>query len=135
MFLDNRGVTHRTFPKLRDLIVELGGGRLDAVVADAPFLKWAISEGRKAGEFESVGVLPYEFEPQSHGFALPEDPDLEESVNRALFTVLRQPESRHSVRLAEEVSVRMELSRLAARRPADCGGLARQALRAGFARG
>lgn len=98
MFLDSQGVAHRTFPTLRDLIEELGGGGLDAVAADAPFLKWAIREGQKAGEYESVGVIPYEFEPQSYGFALPEDPDLEESVNRALLTVLRRPEWRQEVR-------------------------------------
>jgi len=97
-FLDAQGVAHRTYPEIRDLIVELDGRRLDAVVADKSFLRWAIKEGQEQGRFDSLAVLPYEFEPQRYGFALPEDRAFEESLNVALLAALRRPEWKREVR-------------------------------------
>jgi polar amino acid transport system substrate-binding protein len=93
-FLDGQGITYRAQSDLSELIEMLDRGALDAVAFDAPFLKYAIKEGRAEGRFESLAVLPYEFEPQSYGFALLEDDDLQEGVNRALLKVLKRPEWR-----------------------------------------
>lgn len=96
-FLERNGITHRTYPDLEKLLVELDQGRLGAVVADADFLKYAIKKRAEAGANESLAVLPYEFQQQNYGIALLEEGGLQEAVNRALLQVIVTPEWKEEV--------------------------------------
>ncbi len=61
--------------------------RVDAVVMDAPALKYEILRGRGQGRFEDLEVLPYEFEEQNYAFALQDESEYVEVLNRALLSV------------------------------------------------
>ena len=50
---------------------------------DEPVLRWWLASSDDA---EGLGVLPVVFEPQDYGFALPEDSELREAVNRAVLS-------------------------------------------------
>jgi polar amino acid transport system substrate-binding protein len=97
-FLRANGIAHQTMQDLDSMMVDLQGGRLDAVVSDAAYLKYTIHEGRKKGHYGSITVLPYEFDSQNYGFALEPNSSIKESVNQALLVVRKSPEWRQKLK-------------------------------------
>ena len=84
-FLDRRGISAVSFPTVEDGLGAIVDGRVDAMVYDAPLLRYLVRT-RYAG---SVMILPATFERQDYGFALPSGSPLREPVNRALLRVIR----------------------------------------------
>ena len=97
LFLRKNGIAHQTNPELEALVADLDSGRLDAIVADAAFLKYTLKLGKEQGKYQSLEVLPYEFESQNYGFALEQDSEFVESLNQALLTVRTTAEWREKV--------------------------------------
>lgn len=60
---------------------ELARGRVDAIVYDAPLLRWQIKR-EHPGELR---VLPLQLERQDYAFALPGGSPLRESLNTSLL--------------------------------------------------
>ena len=96
-FLRVNGITHQTRQNLDDLVTDLDAGDFDAIVSDAAFLQYRINKGKELGQFESLSVLPYEFEAQNYAFVLGFDSPYREAINRALLTVRMQREWRDKV--------------------------------------
>ena len=86
-YLQENGIAYRKFSNLKEMIAALDTGHLDAVVSDAAFLRYEIKRGKESGRFESLSVLPYEFEKQNYGIALPENSPHIEKLNQALLSV------------------------------------------------
>lgn len=84
-YLERRGITAVPFATVEDGLGAIVDGRVDAMVYDAPLLRYLVRT-RFAG---SVMILPATFERQDYGFALPSGSPLREPVNRALLRVIR----------------------------------------------
>jgi polar amino acid transport system substrate-binding protein len=97
-FLQRNGIAHESRVDLETLITDLDGGRLDAIVADESFLRFALMQGKSQGKYRDLSVLPYEFDSQNYGFALAEGGELLEEVNLALLEIRRTPEWKGMVR-------------------------------------
>ena len=95
--LESNGILHQTRPDLDRLVTDLDKGLLDAIVADAAFLKYRIKQGKQQGQFKSLTVLPYELEAQNYAFVLAEDSPLREKVNRAMLSVRAQRQWREKI--------------------------------------
>jgi polar amino acid transport system substrate-binding protein len=87
VYLTENGISHITFDDKKDMMASLDAGKLDAVVSDAAFLKYEISQAKKSGKFEELSVLPYEFSKQFYAIALPEGSPHIEQLNQALLKV------------------------------------------------
>lgn len=96
-FLRERNVTHRTYAEVPEMLQALDAGALDAVVADAPVLKYEIKRGREHGALQQVSLLPHVFEKQNYALVLPSDSPHEEAVNRALLRMRESPEWRQAL--------------------------------------
>ncbi len=96
-FLRANGIAHQTMDELDKMMIELDAGRIDAVVADAAYLKYAIHRGRQQGLFASLSVLPYEFDSQNYGFVMQGESPLTETLNLALLVVRKSPEWRQQL--------------------------------------
>jgi len=92
--LDRMGIAGRRVATLDDAIGLLNDGRVDAVVHDAPILRYLVNEER-AGESR---VLDATFEPQQYGVALPPGSELREEVNQAILAELKEQAWRDTVR-------------------------------------
>ena len=90
-------VLHQTRPDLDSLVADLDNGLLDAIVADAAFLKFRINQGKQQGQFKSLTVLPYELEAQNYAFVLAEDSPLRERINRTMLSVRAQRQWREKI--------------------------------------
>jgi polar amino acid transport system substrate-binding protein len=86
-YLDRAGIAYQTYPGVPQMLTALDRGRLDAVVADDPVLRYEIKRGMEAGRYIALRVLPYRFERQNYGLVLREDPEFHETINRALLLV------------------------------------------------
>jgi polar amino acid transport system substrate-binding protein len=84
-FLRARNVTHRTYPEIPTMLEALNAGALDAVVADAPVLKYEIKRAREQGRLADVSLLPHQFAKQNYALVLPSGSPHEEPINRALL--------------------------------------------------
>ncbi|MCB9892440.1 MAG: transporter substrate-binding domain-containing protein [Planctomycetes bacterium] len=83
-WLDDQGLRFRSFASVNDAMAELAGGKLDAVVYDAPILEWLASR-----EFDGLKVLPQTLMRQDYAFALRKnDNELREAINEQLLTFL-----------------------------------------------
>ncbi|MES1952996.1 transporter substrate-binding domain-containing protein [Salinisphaera hydrothermalis] len=82
--LRQRGIGFRATATLDAALGALAAGRVDAVVYDAPLLKY-----RLRNEFPGqMTVLAHTFERQDYAFALPQGSDLREPINRAILATL-----------------------------------------------
>jgi len=90
-FLRKNGIAHEEKPDLETLIAEIEQGRLDAVVADAAFLRYTLKRGKERGKYNDLSVLPYKFDNQNYGFALEQKSPLLENVNQALLEIRKTP--------------------------------------------
>ena len=89
-FLHSNGISTLTFPSVKDGLNALSKGKVDAMVYDAPLLKY-FAQTEFKGE---VDVSPVTFERQDYGFALPENSPLREKSNRILLRIVRSDEWR-----------------------------------------
>jgi polar amino acid transport system substrate-binding protein len=83
-YLDRRHITYATAPTIVDGLRLVAADQADAMVYDAPPLKY-LAKHELGG---AVIVLPQVFERQDYGFALPDGSPLREDLNRALLTEL-----------------------------------------------
>ncbi|MFN2168308.1 MAG: ABC transporter substrate-binding protein, partial [Anaerolineae bacterium] len=87
-YLDEKLIRYKTAPDLSDALAVLAAGRADAVVYDAPILRYLVNEGY-ASELQ---VLPTVFARQDYGIALPSGSPLREELNRHILRIIRTPE-------------------------------------------
>jgi ABC-type amino acid transport substrate-binding protein len=87
-FLERRMIRYGTMPGLREALDALEAGEVDAVVYDAPALRYLVEEGHA----DTLRVLPQVLQRQDYGIALPPDSPLREEINRTLLEVIRSPE-------------------------------------------
>lgn len=94
-FLHRNGIAHQAMEDLQVMIEALDQGELDAIVSDAAFLKYSLQQGKTAGKYQSLSVLPYEFDNQNYGFAMQHKSKFDEDVNQALL-IVRKTQEWHS---------------------------------------
>lgn len=87
-FLTAQKVAHTSFPKTVLALQEVAEGRLDAVVADAPIMRYLV-----LNDFpnSSLTVLSKTLKYESYGFGLRPNSVLREDINRILLEKLREP--------------------------------------------
>jgi ABC-type amino acid transport substrate-binding protein len=79
-YLERRGIAFRSVATVKEGIEAVAAGDVDAMVYDAPLLRYV---AKHAGR--DVVVLSRTFKRQEYGFALPEGSPLREPINRALL--------------------------------------------------
>ncbi len=92
-FLDDHRVRHQTLPSLTEALDRLAAGETDAVLYDAPVLRYLV----RTDYPETLRALPEELERQDYGIALPQGSALREPINRALLEIVRAPDWRPSL--------------------------------------
>lgn len=80
-WLGHRNISHRDVESIEDGLRDLSRGKIEALVYDAPMLKYLIRDGYEG----RLAVLPGLFAKQFYGIALPPDSPLREEINRALL--------------------------------------------------
>jgi polar amino acid transport system substrate-binding protein len=87
-YLDWRQLPFTAYGAPDDALRALAGGRIDAVVYDAPILRYEVRQ-----QFgSSLVVLPGVFERQYYGIALPTGSPLREPINQVLLRRIAMPE-------------------------------------------
>jgi polar amino acid transport system substrate-binding protein len=82
-YLERASIDHDTFDSLEQMYVALEKGDIDAIVHDAPILAYyAKTEGKD--RFQTSGRV---FNPEKYGFAVPENSDLREQINREVLAL------------------------------------------------
>ncbi len=84
-YLAARNWRYRTSHDLQEALLWLREGRVEAVVHDAPILRYLT-----AGD-EGLEVLPETFQRQDYGFALPSDSEWRQELNVALLEITQSP--------------------------------------------
>ncbi len=85
--LTDRGIGFATYPELGKALEALENERLDAVIFDAPLLRYRVLEAHG----NTLQVLKATFERQDYGFGVPQGSTLREPVNRAILRHLDTP--------------------------------------------
>jgi polar amino acid transport system substrate-binding protein len=85
-YLRNEKLRFRVENSLGDALESLSRGGVDAVVYDAPILRYQVQQAYQ----DRLSVLPGSFERQDYGIALPTGSPRRESINRALLQALHQ---------------------------------------------
>lgn len=82
-YLRRQRIGSRAYETVRVALKALQAGQLDAVVYDAPILRYTIDQ-----EFrDDLAVLPIRFETQNYGIGLPAGSKLREPVNQSLLRI------------------------------------------------
>jgi ABC-type amino acid transport substrate-binding protein len=84
-FLDNRLIRHRTVATLSEALEAIERGEADALVYDAPVLRYMVAQRHPA----TLRVLPQVLQRQDYGIALSSASPLREQINRELLKVIR----------------------------------------------
>lgn len=87
LWLLDRGIEPHGFSEVGEALQALVEGRVEAVVYDAPILRYLTSHDGGMG----AEVLPGFFERQNYAFGLPEGHPLRERINRSLLKHLSSP--------------------------------------------
>ncbi|MDD9180382.1 MULTISPECIES: transporter substrate-binding domain-containing protein [Aliivibrio] len=87
LLLTDHSIAHETYPNMRELLVALDNGDVDAIVADDAVLRYMIKQGKAKEMFADLVVLPYQLEKQNYGLVLVENSEYEEEINRALLQI------------------------------------------------
>ncbi len=91
-FLESQSIKHQTFDDIGAMFDALTNGKLDAVVHDAPVLRY-FSATRGRGHARVVGQI---FKPEKYGILFPQGSARVETLNRALLS-LREDGSYHRI--------------------------------------
>jgi polar amino acid transport system substrate-binding protein len=86
-YLERRDIQFRRFQDVAGALAALAEGRLDAVVYDAPLLRYRI-ETQWHGD---IALAPFTLERQDYSLALPPDDPRREVVNRAVLRWIGDP--------------------------------------------
>ncbi len=86
--LSEKLIPYKAAPDLGAALGELAAGQADAVVYDAPILRYLVNEGYPS----QLRVLPSVFLRQDYGIALPSGSPLREQLNRQILGILQTPE-------------------------------------------
>jgi ABC-type amino acid transport substrate-binding protein len=84
-FLSDNRVRHQTVGSLPEALAMLADDQADAVVYDAPILKYLVAAEHPG----TLRVLPYVLQRQDYGIALPQGSPAREPVNEALLRIIR----------------------------------------------
>jgi ABC-type amino acid transport substrate-binding protein len=87
-FLKRQMIRHRTTPSLPEALDSLAQGDADAVVYDAPVLRYLVATRHP----DSLRTLVHVLQRQDYGIALPAGSPLREDVNRELLRIVRSDE-------------------------------------------
>ena len=85
-YLRSRHIRHTRFPELADALSALDAGEVEAVVYDAPLLRFEVEHNHPR-----LHVLPGTFERQDYAIAMPSNSPLREQVNRGILSVISKP--------------------------------------------
>ena len=91
--LRERGIAFVTRAELEDGLQDLADERVDAVVYDAPLLRYRVMNNHPG----ALQVLPAVFDRQDYAFALPQGSELREPINRAILEYLATDEWRDTL--------------------------------------
>lgn len=80
-YLSQKGITPRLFQTLDEALIALDKGTIEAIVYDSPVLTYSINRDFPG----KLSVLPYTFEQQRYGIAVPFNNPLRQSINRVLL--------------------------------------------------
>jgi len=86
-YLEERFLRYEAFDTLPEALDAVAAGAADAVVYDAPLLRYLTQRREGSG----LQVLPQTFEPQLYAIALPQGSTLREPINRALLERVSVP--------------------------------------------
>jgi ABC-type amino acid transport substrate-binding protein len=87
-YLRKAGIPAVAFGSVAEAIDALAAGRADAVVYDAPLLRYHAAHRYKG----RIGVLPRTFARQGYAIALPRGSDLRKPLNQEILTILASDE-------------------------------------------
>ena len=87
-YLKDRHLKRRYYASVKEGLNALNEGKVDAMVYDAPLLKYLVNSHFK----ESLTVVDKLFELQHYGIAFPENSVLREPVNRLMLDMIRRSE-------------------------------------------
>lgn len=87
-YLSEQGIRTTLLQQADDALAGLARGELDAVVYDAPLLKYRV----QTGNFENIQVLPQTFSRQDYAFGLRPNLPLRQEINRALLDAVQDPD-------------------------------------------
>jgi polar amino acid transport system substrate-binding protein len=85
VWVADRGIRHEALPSMLEALAQVERGQADAVVYDAPILRWHIAEAYPG----RLQVLPQVLERQDYGIALPQGSPRRESINTRLLEIIR----------------------------------------------
>ncbi len=91
LYLNKIEVFYAGYDSVPAMLIDLEAKKIDAVVADAPVLRYLLKKGHKENKLQGIIVLPAVFEKQNYGMVLPEDHRRHEELNRSLLEVRREP--------------------------------------------
>lgn len=80
-YLQQRGISYKTYPNLNELLNGLANKQLDAVVYDTSLLKYTIKERG----YQHITILPENLLPQDYAFAFVDDSEIIEPFNQLLL--------------------------------------------------
>lgn len=92
-WLAGQKMRYRTNTDLDTALSDLAAGKSDAVVYDAPLLRWTIAEDYR----KRLEVLPFTVERQDYAYALPTGSRLREPLNASLLERINAPDWRGRV--------------------------------------
>ena len=81
-YLERQHINFLAYSAIEPAMAGLGAGRVDAVVYDAPILRYLSSQSEG-----SIHVLPQTFEHQAYGIGMPAGSALREDINRKLLEI------------------------------------------------
>ena len=87
-WLDSRSIEFTKSADLNGALIDLAKGRVDAVVYDAPLLRWEIRQRFR----RSLQILPLVLERQDYAFALPDASPLREPIDASLLQAINSPD-------------------------------------------
>lgn len=92
-WLDSRNINYVDAKNLDVALADLADGRSDAVVYDAPLLRWKIRHTYRG----KLRILPLVLERQDYAFALPSNSPLREPLNTSLLKAINSTDWRERV--------------------------------------
>lgn len=87
-WLERRGLDYANASDLRSALDELADGKVDAVLYDAPLLRWEISRSYRG----VLQILPLVLERQDYAFALPDSSPLREALDASILHAINAPD-------------------------------------------